>query len=148
MSEPTRRLSNRSQMARAFTEALAKVRNGAYRVHRGPVTWVSFDFNVYKLGAAVIVAESPLHDSGEATIVLELFSAWHERPIERNAPLDDLTLDDLYEDARLVGMEVMKATRKDGERVLAGAKIQQATVQETYVQGIIMGIVVTIPVGF
>ncbi len=148
MVEPTRRLSNRSQMARAFTDALAEVRNGAYRVHRGPVTWLAFDFDAHPLGAAVIIAKSPLSDSGDAEIVLELFSAWHERPIERNEPLDDLTLDDLYEDARLAVDLVRKKLRHDGERMLAGVKMQQATVDETYVQGVIMGIVVSVPVGF
>ena len=148
MAEPTRRLSNRSQMARAFTDALAQVRNGAYRVYRGPVTWVAFDFNAHPLGAAVILAETALQDSGEATIILELFAAWHERPIERNTPLDDLTLDDLYEDARLVVRSVISARRRDGEAVLAGAKLKLATVEETYVQDIIMGIIVKIPVGF
>lgn len=148
MPEPTRRLSNRSQMARAFTDALAEVRNGAYRVYRGPVTWVAFDFAVHPLGAAVILAETALMDSGDATIILELFAAWHERPIERNTPLDDLTLDDLYEDARLAVRSVISARRQDGESILAGAKLRLAVVEETYVQDVIMGIVVKIPVAF
>ncbi len=148
MAEPTRRLSNRSQMARAFCDALAEVRNGAYRVHRGPVTWVAFDFTTHPLGAAVILAETPLNDSGEATVVLELFSAWHERAIERNEPLDDLTLDDLYEDARLAVRAVSKKRRRDGEAMLAGVKMRAATVEEAYVQGVIMGVIVTIPVAF
>ncbi len=148
MAEPTRRLSTRSQMARAFTDALAQVRNGAYRVYRGPVTWVAFDFNAHPLGAAVILSETALLDSGDATIILELFAAWKERPIERNTPLDDLTLDDLYEDARLAVKAVTKAQRRDGESILAGAKLKLAVVEETYVQDVIMGIVVKIPVGF
>ena len=145
---PTRRLSNRAQVARAFADALAKVRNGAYRVHRGPVTWVAFDFDAHPLGAAVILAETPLEDSGEATVILELFSKWRESPVERNRPLSDLTLDDLYEDVRLSVMAVRRMRRGDGEAMLAGVKTQRSTVEEVYVQGIIMGVVATIPVAF
>ena len=141
-------MSNRSQMARAFTDALAQVRNGTYRVYRGPVNWVAFDFTTHPLGAAVILADTALLDSGEADIVLELFAAWHETPIERNKPLDDLTLDDLYEDVRLAVKAVTQAKRQDGEAVLAAPLLKRARVEETYVQGTIMGIIAKIPVAF
>lgn len=148
MAEPTRRDSNRTELARAFTKALAEVRNGSYAVFRGPVAWGAFDFTAKPHGAAVILASSPLLDSGDVTVVVEAFTGWREQPADRKGPLEDLTLDDLYDDVRMAVTTATRARRRDGEAVLAGVREKRATVEEVYVEGIMMGIVVSIPLAF
>lgn len=148
MAEPTRKFSNRAQMVRAFLQALGEVRNGRYRVHRGPVAWVGFNFEEHAYAGTVILAQTPLRDSGDASLVLELFTKWREQPVEKTGPLDDLTLDDLHEDVRLVVKRAGAGRRQDGEATIAGVKEAQGVVEEVYVQGVVMGVVATMPVRF
>lgn len=154
MSTPTRKLSNRAQVAKAFTDALRAVSNGRYRVYRGPVVWALHDFEAHPAAATVVLDNVPLADTGDMTVVVEILMAWREVPVDDDrtgqklGPLDDLTLDDAHEDLRIAIREAGKKTRQDGEAVIIGIYTPKGVVQSAIIPGVAMGIVATIPLGF
>lgn len=110
--------TNRALIVQNLLRLWSEARNGRYFAHRGAINWTGFPFDKHPFAAAILVDESPLLvDNGDLRISIEVFTKLKD-PTQQG--IDDLTLDDLFEDCQNVLASLKKITRPDGELLVIG----------------------------
>ena len=129
-------MSSRSDLIAATIAAWSQVRQGAYRVRRGPVNWAAWSFSRWPLGVSLC-----FHD--EAFMRPDGFNAgtveWQilGRTPERNADgeqleVDEKLMDQIHEDAK-EAMRILRAARnQDDDSVLLKVGTADAEILDTW----------------
>lgn len=135
--------SPRRNVLEAIKDACEKLRNGSYYVRRGPISWPDFNFSKNPRGVSIQVDDCTwlAPQFNQASIALEF---GEKIPLDQdNEPgLEDAALEQMFDDAQIVIMELLKKRNRDGDPVCNLVQPSQANILEFYdsemkVQGMI-----------
>lgn len=131
-----------TDLAQALRSAAQKQRAGRYRVHRGPVDWAAWPFEIWPLGWTIEFADVELlQDFGNDVQLSMEIVARARRGAE--IELDDGLLQDFRTDALVVLSTVEQAVNESGDSIVLGSRFLNVRAAELFdpsasVQGIIV----------